>query len=275
MRHGAVASIALGILLAATAPALAHRLDLHGRLVQGGLVRGTTEPGAVVELDGRRVRVSPEGIFLLGFSRDAAAQARLVVRFPDGKVTRRQLHIAKRTYKIERIDGLPEKMVTPPPEVTERIRRENAIIARLRQRDTPATLFLSGWIRPAKGRVTGVYGSQRILNGKPRRPHFGLDIAAPPGTPVVAPADGIVVLAERDLYYTGGTVILDHGHGLTSAFLHMRDVKVTPGRLVRRGEIIGTIGATGRVTGPHLDWRVNLFDVRLDPALLLRASGAD
>ena len=169
---------------------------------------------------------------------------------------------------MQRIDGLPEKMVTPPKEVLQRIRAENARIAAVRARDRAAADFATGFAWPVTGAITGVYGSQRVLNGKPRQPHYGIDIAAPAGTPVRAPADGVVTLAETGMYFTGGTVILDHGHGLTSAFLHLSKLEAGEGEAVERGEVIARVGATGRVTGAHLDWRVNWFDARLDPKLL-------
>ncbi len=260
--------IAIVALLAA-APAWAHELVLDGPLVQGGLLRGRVEPGAQVLFKGAPVRLTPDGRFLIGFGRDDVGPYPLEIRYPDGSVARRSLAPKKRDYKTQRIDGLPSKMVTPPKETLARIHREGAMIAEVRARDTPEPLFLSGFVRPVEGPISGVYGSQRILNGEPKRPHFGLDIAAPPGTPVRAPADGIVALAEKDLYYTGGTVMLDHGYGLTSVYSHMSAVTVRVGQRVRQGDVIGRVGATGRVTGPHLDWRVNLFKTRLDPALLL------
>ena len=159
-------------------------------------------------------------------------------------------------------------MVTPPESVLARIKRENAKIHAVRMNDRAEPFFEKGWVWPAKGRISGVYGSQRILNGKTRRPHFGVDVAAPVGTKVIAPSDGVVVLAESSLYYTGGTIILDHGHGLTSAFLHMSALAVKTGQRVQQGDLLGAVGATGRATGPHLDWRINWFDRRLDPALL-------
>ena len=257
------------ILLMLPAPAVAGSLSLKGPITQGGLVVGQTEPGTVVTFEGRKVRVSPEGVFVIGFSRDAPPTAKLELHHPDGSMGTRILQVKKRKYRIQRIDGLPPKMVTPPKKVLARIRRENALIGRARKHDTPVPYFMKGWVWPAKGRISGVYGSQRILNGKPRRPHFGVDVAAPVGTPIVAPSDGVVRLVERDLYYTGGTVIIDHGHGVSSAFLHMQDVTATVGKTVRQGEQIGTLGATGRATGPHLDWRINYFRARIDPALLV------
>lgn len=253
----------------------AGSLTLDGKRVQGGLMIGRTEPGTVVMFDGRTVRVSPAGDFVIGFTRDAGPTAVLDLRYADGSRREEALSVEPRKYDIQRIDGLPPKMVTPPPEVQARIKRENQLIKAARDRDTAAEYFLKGWIWPAKGRISGVYGSQRILNGEPRQPHYGVDIAAPVGTPVVSPSDGVVTLVQKDLYYTGGTIIIDHGHGLSSAFLHMQDVAVKKGQKVRQGDRIGTIGKTGRASGPHLDWRMNLFDARIDPALLVPPMSPD
>ena len=263
--------IALGLIAAVASilPGWAAAFDLRGDLRQGGLLIGSGAAGASVTLDGRLLRVSPAGRFIIGFSRDAKPSADLQLRWADGRLEQRRLAIQQRRYQVQRIDGLPAKMVTPPAAVIERIMRENKWIKAARQIDSPEPLFLSGWQWPAIGRISGVYGSQRILNGKPRQPHYGIDIAAPKGTPVVAPADAVVRLAESDLYYTGGTLILDHGHGLSSAFLHLSTVDVRVGESVRRGQKIGTVGSTGRSTGPHLDWRINWFDRRIDPAPLV------
>ena len=256
----------LGVLTIGNAAAL--ELSLDGDLMQGGMIVGKTEPGALVELDGRAIRLSADGHFVFGFGRDAATNATLTItNGPDRLV--RELTVSQREYKIQRINGLPPKMVSPDPEQLARIRRENAWIAEVRRRDTDALWFAEPFASPAQGPISGVYGSQRILNGEPRRPHFGLDVAAPTGTAVTAPAHGIVALAEPDLYFTGGTVMLDHGHGITSVYSHLSRIDVPVGQSVERGEPIGAVGATGRATGPHLDWRVNWFEVRLDPALLL------
>jgi murein DD-endopeptidase MepM/ murein hydrolase activator NlpD len=267
--RASVLSVVLGALALAFTSGASAATRLDGDFVQGGLVIGTTAPSSKVMLDGRVVRVAPDGQFLFGFTRDAAPDAVLEITAPDGSVDRRALKILPRAYDIQRIDGLPRKMVTPPADVLARIRREGAAIEAARMRDTPVAYFRSGFDWPARGRISGVYGSQRILNGKPRRPHYGIDIAGSVGTPVAAPADGIVRLAEPDLYYSGGTIILDHGHGLSSAFLHMSKVVVKPGDRVGRGDPLGAIGATGRATGPHLDWRINWFDRRLDAGLLV------
>ena len=242
---------------------------LSGDFTQGGLVFGRTGPDTRIEFDGRAVRVNRSGDFIFGFGRDFPARANLYWTPANGERQALDLSIKARTYKTQRIDGLPPKMVTPPPFVVERIQRENQSIAAVRQLDSPEPWYVSGFVLPAVGVVSGVYGSQRILNGKPRRPHYGLDIANQTGTPIVASTDGHVALAEDDLYYTGGTVMLDHGHGLTSVYSHLQSVSVTVGQFVRQGERIGTLGGTGRATGPHLDWRLNWFNQRLDPGLLL------
>ncbi len=250
----------------------ASQLRLEGKLIQGGLVTGYTQPGARVVFDGRQVRVADDGVFLIGFGRDAKPESVLEITYPDGSRSTRRLEIARREYRIQRIDGLPPRKVTPKAEDLKRIREESALVKAARKRDDPRTDFRRGFIWPASGRISGVYGSQRILNGEPRRPHFGVDVAAPVGTPVVAPADGIVTLAHPDMFFSGGTLIIDHGHGLSSSFLHLSEVLVEVGQRVRQGELIARVGATGRVTGAHLDWRMNLFDARIDPQLLVEGS---
>lgn len=243
-------------------------LSLDGASVQGGLLVGRVTPGASVYLDGNSVRVSKEGVFLVGFHRDAPQRSELVVEYPDGTREQRSVSVDRREYHIQRIDGLPPSKVTPSKKHLERIRREAAMARKARKRDDPRTDFLTGFIWPAKGPISGVYGSQRILNGQPRRPHFGVDIAVPSGTPVKAPADGLVTLAHPDMFFSGGTLILDHGHGLSSSFLHLSRILVEEGQRVRQGDIIAQVGATGRVSGAHLDWRMNLFEKRLDPELV-------
>ena len=250
-------------------PVWAQDLTLEGALSQGGLVTGQTRPGAEVRLDGRQVRVGADGRFLIGFGREAAPEALLELTLPDGSLARRTLEIEQRSYDIQRIDGLPQEKVTPPEEVLARIAEERAMVAKARQGDRPEPWFETGFVWPVVGPISGVYGSQRILNGEPKWPHFGVDVAVPVGTPVVAPADGLVVLAHHDMYYSGGTVLLDHGHGLTSSYLHLHEVSVEEGQMLRQGERLGSVGATGRVTGAHLDWRFNWFDRRLDPELIV------
>lgn len=251
------------------APVQATEIQLDGAFVQGGLIRGVAAPGAAVFLDDRALRVSPEGRFVFGFGRDHGEPVTLRVRFADGREEVRALDVAKRGYDVQRIDGLPPRQVTPNAEDLADIRRNNAEIGAARANDFAETWFAQEFIWPSHGRISGVYGSQRILNGEPRRPHYGIDIAAPTGTPVVAPAAGRVTLAATDHYYTGGTIILDHGHGVSSAFLHMDTVTVKAGDVLAQGDPMGTVGAGGRATGPHLDWRINWFKVRVDPATIV------
>lgn len=254
-------------LLGLALPALA--LELQGELKQGEMLIGRVAPDARVNLDGRDVRVSPEGVFLIAFDRDAPETSLLRVTDADGGVTQRELRIQSREYDIQRIDGLPPSKVTPSSDDLKRIRREAVLIRKARDLDDARTDFLTDFIWPARGRISGVYGSQRILNGEPRRPHYGVDVAAPTGTPVVAPAAGLVTLTHDDMFFSGGTLIIDHGHGLSSAFLHLERILVEEGDYVEQGQPIAEIGATGRVTGPHLDWRMNWFDARIDPASLV------
>ena len=263
-----VFGLSIGVVCSANQPSAALELTIEGEPVQGGLLIARTTPGAVVHLDERPLKLDAEGRFVFGFGRDAATDSLLIVKHKDQQIEY-PLSVRQRDYQVQRIDGLPSKMVSPDQKALERIRRENRQIAQVRAGYTESDAFRAGFILPAEGPISGVYGSQRILNGEPRRPHFGLDIAAPTGTAVIAPAAGTVALAEPDLYFTGGTLMIDHGRGITSVFSHLSALTVSEGDFVAQGEKIGEIGATGRATGPHLDWRVNWFEVRLDPALLL------
>lgn len=250
-------------------------LELAPTILQGGLVTARTEAGAAVEVDGRPVRVSPEGVFLVGAGRDAEGPIVVEVTTADSRRRSQRVTVEARQYRIQRIEGLPADKVTPPTEVLERIRREAAMTRSARARDDARADFLGGFEWPLSGRITGVYGSQRVLNGEPRRPHYGVDVAAPVGTPARAPADAVVSLAHDDMYYSGGTLIMDHGHGLSSTFIHLSRILVAEGERVRKGQVVAEVGATGRATGPHLDWRMNLFDQRLDPQLLVGSQTSD
>jgi murein DD-endopeptidase MepM/ murein hydrolase activator NlpD len=247
-----------------------YAVELTGEMVQGGLVFGKAKAGSTVQLDGEAVMVSPGGDFVIGFDRDETSERTLTIREPSGEAKTLTLAVAPRDYRIERVDGLPPKTVTPDPEAAERIRQDAAMVASARARRDQRTDYAQGFAWPAKGRISGVYGSQRVLNGEPRRPHYGLDIAAPTGSPVYAPADGVVTLAHPDLYFSGGTIILDHGQGLSSSFLHLSRILTTAGTEVKQGDLIAEIGATGRASGPHLDWRMNWLNRRVDPQLLMQ-----
>ncbi|RPH93645.1 MAG: M23 family metallopeptidase [Lysobacterales bacterium] len=259
----------LPLLAACLLHAPANAVELDGEAVQGGLLFGLSSPGSQVLLDGAEIMVAADGRFVIGFDRDETGERTLLVREPDGAERTLILAVAPREYAIERVDGLPPSTVTPDPEALERIRLEAEMVEAARARRDPRTDYAEGFSWPAGGRISGVYGSQRILNGEPRRPHYGLDIAAPTGSPVFAPADGVVTLVHPDMYFSGGTIVLDHGQGLSSTFLHLSRTLVEAGAAVSKGDLIGEIGATGRASGPHLDWRMNWLDRRVDPQLLL------
>jgi len=250
-------------------PVLASALTLNGPHQQGGLLAGQVSPNSQVQALGHEVPVDAAGRFIIGLGRDAPARFMLRVEQPGGVVNTHSIEVAARDYAIQRIDGLPSNQVSPDADTLARIRRDNAAVGAARAERLPQRYFDSGWIWPVTGPISGVYGSQRILNGQPRQPHYGVDIARATGTSVRAPADGIVTLAARDLFFSGGTLILDHGQGLSSSFLHLSAMRVEAGDPVEQGEVIAEVGATGRVTGAHLDWRMNWFDQRIDPTLLV------
>jgi len=259
----------LAFLLTMLATVPVQALDLDGPLVQGALRIGTVEAGTSVIVDETAVRVSPRtGKFVFGVGRDRTKPIRIVVSGTDGVSEAFTLAVTVRKFDIERIDGLPPRKVSPNTADMDRIRREGLLISAARARDSELTHALAGFRWPMTGRISGRYGNQRILNGKPRRAHLGVDIAAPTGTPVGASAAGVVSLAEPDMFFTGGTVAIDHGHGVTSIYSHLASIAVPVGKQVDVGEMIGTVGSTGRSTGPHLDWRINWFDLRLDPELI-------
>ena len=244
-------------------------MDLEGSLMQGGMVRGRVAPGSLVELDGKAIKVGAGGEFVFGLGRDASGKTTVRVVNADGTEEIRRISISAQTYNIERVDGLPPKTVTVPPEEKVRRARERGMVGVARGTMTDQLDWQGAFAWPATGRVSGVYGSQRILNGEPRSPHYGLDVAAPVDTPVRAPQAGRIVLAHPDFLLEGGIIIIDHGFGIFSTLFHLQSVDVTEGDLVEKGDHIGGIGATGRASGPHVDWRVNWNNVRLDPLLLV------
>lgn len=255
---------------------------LQGDFTPGGTIIGrveqTSQKGteiaagkkAQVYVDGKEVRVATGGEFIFGLGRNAKGVVEVKVVTSDTVQHTASYSIGTRDYNIQKIEGVKKKHVTPPKEVLQRIAKEGREVKAARAFNVPRTDFLQPFIWPLAGPITGVYGSQRYYNGKPRSPHYGLDIAAPKGTAVVAPASGIVRLASNDLYYSGGTLILDHGHGFSSTFIHLHKVLVQVGDVVAQGAAIAEVGATGRATGPHLDWRLNWFSVRMDPALFMK-----
>ena len=244
------------------------KVFLEGNFIQGGLVKGKIDSNISVRFKERLLRKTSKGFFVIGFGRDHPKIANLSIKINQNWISK-TLNIKKRIYKTQMINGLEKKMVTPPKSFYERIIRENKAIKNIRNLDSNIDFIFEEFNWPAKGIISGVFGSQRILNGKPKRPHYGIDIAAKKGTSVLAPIESIVRMAEKDLYYTGGTIMLDHGHGVTSVYSHLSLINVNVGDKVKKGQKIGEIGSTGRSTGPHLDWRINWFLERLDPALLV------
>lgn len=247
----------------------AAALELEGNLEQGGLVIGRSVPGAKAVLDGKVLDMDEEGIFAFGFDRDQGATARLVVSLPDGNTIEQELAVAPREWRIQRVEGVPQQFVTPPPEAMEAIARSTRVKNEARKIRAEGSWFREGFIWPATGPISGVFGSQRFYNGEPRRPHYGVDVAAPTGTPIVAPAGGVVTLADMDMYFEGGLVFLDHGQGVTSLMMHMSRIDVKAGDRVEQGDVLGAVGGTGRATGPHLHWGLYWRGAWLDPERLV------
>ena len=239
---------------------------LRGGAVEGGLMIARTAPDNRVTLDDAAIPVAPDGLFIVGFHRDSDLPVTISITKTDGTSQLTVLTPQQRSYQIQRIDGLQKNMVTPPENVIARIKSDQAAVAAARQTPAAAGDFWRGINWPVTGRISGVFGSQRILNGQPRQPHYGIDIAVPKGTPVRAPASGLVTLV-KDLYFSGWTIIINHGLGLNSTFLHLDSTAISVGDTIQRGSIIGTVGSTGRSTGPHLDWRLDWQGRRIDASL--------
>ena len=246
------------------------RFSLDGNFAQGGLVFGQTEPSAKVRLDGDNVMVGEDGRFVFGFGRDSAPSSLLTITLPDGEVERHAIEVEDREFPVSRIDGLDQSKVSGfTEEQLAKIAVDREKKKAARQTSQKVADWASGFDWPVIGRISGVFGSQRILNGEPKRPHSGVDVAVPTGTPIRAPAPGIVTLAEHGMYFEGGLVLIDHGHWLESAFLHMSRIDVEPGQRVEKGDVIGAVGATGRVTGPHLHWSLKWVGRLVDPQLVV------
>jgi len=242
-------------------------ISFSGNFTQGGLVIGSAPVGSQIKLSGQDVAIAKNGTFIIGFGRNASSQAGLEISYPDGRAEMRTLTIVPRKYNIQRIDGLPTRKVTPKPEDIARIKADNYKIGEVRVTVSELTDFLSGFDWPVTGPISGVYGSQRILNGNPKNPHNGVDIAAPRGSIIKAPADGIVALVHQDMFYTGKTMMINHGLGLSTVYAHMDSINVKLGQVVKKGDLIGTVGKTGRATGPHLHWGMTWKTTHLDPQL--------
>ncbi len=248
------------------------KVTFSGEFTQGGMIVGQVDQASSIEsitVMGKEVLLTKDGRFVFGLGRNAAATVSVVIKQHAQSPVEVSTSVTQRKYNIQKIEGVAKKHVTPPKEVTSRIAAEAAKVRKARRINDDRLDFLSDFIWPLTGPITGVYGSQRFYNGVPRSPHYGIDIAAPTGTNVIAPASGVVTLAEPDLYYSGGTLILDHGHGVSSTFIHLHKVLVDVGARIDQGQVIAQVGASGRATGPHLDWRMNWFDQRIDPGVLM------
>mgnify|MGYP000041228451 FL=1 len=249
---------------------LAAQQQLTEQFFQGALIVGKTSPTNKVSLNGKAIKVSSTGDYALGFSRDEKNNSELVIISPNGATEKRILKPLKREYNIQKVEGIAKKIMNPNKKANIRAGEDNKKISAARKVDSDLTAFAQGFIAPIEGTITGVYGSQRYYNGVPKRPHYGLDYAGKKGDPVKAPADGTVLMYVPDMFYSGGTMIIDHGHGVSSTFLHLSNSYVKVGDKVTKGQLVAAVGSSGRATGPHLDWRINWFNMRLDPALVLK-----
>jgi murein DD-endopeptidase MepM/ murein hydrolase activator NlpD len=265
-RRRFLAAGAAALVLPRFARSATQRLSFRASLEQGALVVARTDAGAKVTIDGQPILVSPQGEFAFGFAYDQVKPSHIVANFADGTSEAQDLLPKARTYEIQRVNGLPQKFVTPSTEELARIRREAETIIEARKRDSDGLGFLQPFQWPFPGIISGVYGSQRIDNGTPMAPHLGIDIAAPAGTPIHAPADAEVSIAD-DYFLDGGFTLLDHGHGVSTCYLHQSKRFVKSGDKVKQGDVIGLVGQTGRATGPHTHWGLNWFQLKLDPSL--------
>lgn len=245
------------------------QVELVGKMEQGALIRGQVEVGTQVFLNNAAIKVTPDGAFAFGFSREAELKQELTLIYPDGLTQIKPLSLATKQYKIDKVNGISKKIMKPDPKAIERSRKDSKQVKAARSQFSESNAFAQNFIWPLTGRISGVYGSQRVYNGKPGNPHYGVDVAAKTGTVVVAPADGVISLSVPDMFYSGGTIILDHGYGVSSSFLHLSKLYVKEGEAIKQGQPIAEVGATGRVTGPHLDWRVNWYQMRLDPVTIV------
>ena len=261
---------ALAPLLFFASPA-AWSAEIAGQAIEGGLLFVSAAPGTTASLDANPIPVAKDGSFVVGFHRDSPATAVLRIHEPGMAEQRIALQVAQREYGEQRIEGLPANQVTPPTETLLRIRDEAAMVRDARAAPVVDPYYTAGFMWPAVGCISGVYGTRRILNGEARQPHYGVDLAAPRDTVVRAAGDGVVTMAERDLYFSGGTLIIGHGQGLTSSYLHLSSILVKRGEEVEKGQPVAAVGSSGRSTGPHLDWRFNWLHTRIDPELVVPA----
>ena len=265
--------ISFVVILISTSFSFSNETTFNGKFVQGGIVIGQNKLAKKVFFNDKLLQISKDGFFIFGFGRDHKSSSTLkIIKDNRDDILKYNLNIEKSIYKIEKINGLPEKMVTPGPEFYKKINKDRALIKKSMNEKYIVDEFPLTFIKPTEGRISGIYGSQRILNGVKKNPHGGLDIAASEGTPIRATAKGKIVLATKGLYYTGNIVIIDHGYDIKSMYIHMKDISIKTGDLVEQGQTIGTVGSTGRSTGPHLHWNIYWNKVRINPKHLLTIS---
>lgn len=265
----------LGVYLLFLVASPVAALELRGNWQQGGVIIGKLDEGQQIEYRGKKLQLSPQNEFVIGLGRDAVKEATLTVLDQQGKRIDYKYQVKQRQYNIQRVTGVPQQTVEPDPDQVERAKQEAKMAADARKSDLSLPFFAQKFVWPLTGPITGVYGSQRVYNGVPNSPHYGVDIARPVGTLVKAPAGGVVTLVHKDMFFSGGTLIVDHGHGLSSTFIHLSEVLVKEGDEIAQGQVIAKVGKTGRATGPHLDWRMNWFEERIDPQLLVGAMSGE
>ena len=244
-------------------------LNIEGAFIQGSILFGKTKPNSKIFFNDKKIFVNNEGDFLLGISRDEKKENLLILEIGN-KVEKYNINIIPRKYKIQKIDGLPKNKVTPNQKELKRIKKESKLINKYKNIFLDKTLYKSGFVWPVEGKITGEYGSQRILNGQPRRPHFGTDIVAPLGSRIIAPSDAIVVFTFEDTFFNGKMIILNHGLGLNSIYSHLNKIYVREGDKIKQGDLLAEVGSTGRVTGPHLHWGISIFNTAIDPEKLIQ-----
>jgi murein DD-endopeptidase MepM/ murein hydrolase activator NlpD len=248
-------------------------LEIPSEWQQGAVVIGKVSKGEEVFYQGRKLRTTEDGKFVLGIGRDATSP-QVLTTVTNGKTTRHKFEVKQREYNIQRVEGVPQQTVEPSPDQLERSQREAELVAIARKVDLPLDFFTQKFTWPLVGKITGVYGSQRFYNGVPKAPHYGVDIAKPVGTLITAPAGGVVTLVHADMFFSGGTLIIDHGHGLSSTFIHLSKILVKKDDTIKQGQKIALVGQTGRASGPHLHWAMNWFETRVDPQLMLEPAAA-
>lgn len=244
-------------------------IEFIGNFTEGGIIKGKVIPGSKVFLDKKKLKISKNGYFVFGISIGRSKDVLIEIEENKKlKVVRKK--IKKRIFSTQKINGLPKKMVTPGKKELDRIRKEQTFFNTMRSINSSNEFFYYKFTKPATGITSGKFGSRRILNGKPRRPHLGLDIANKKGTAIKATANGVVTLAQKNLYFTGGTIAIDHGHRITSVYYHLNSLNVTKGQKVSQGDLIATMGSTGRSTGDHLHFGIYWGQTALDPELVLK-----